>query len=376
MSTTRATTLWDHLSPQLEALVDGASLQAERPAIVSLVRRMVASWSERPLADQPWWSGVTDDCTPAELSLAIGAGEPEARVLVEAQGGPASPRAYWRAGQSLVRWLRDHQGVDVSAFRLLVPLFAPRVGGATVYWALWQAVVFRGDHRTFKVYLNPQAGTAPPEEVCRQALERLGLRDSWRSVAGALRPGDELLFAGLDLLPAAERRFKLYVRPRSGRPADDLERLCALAPGHPPGQARAFFQAMLGHSPIGRPPVVAWHFAGEGGPPVRAVPQLPLDDLPGDDRSTRETICALLAGAGVEDRRYRQVIDGLLAAASTPRRLHSWISRQERGGRARVTIYFNPCAYRGRHGPLARSPRQIWPSPLEAPRSLVERASP
>jgi hypothetical protein len=350
--------LWDHLSPQLTALLGAAGLRGRLREALELSRKLGDSWSARPIAARPSWSGVTDDCTPVELSLAISASAPEVRVLVEPQAQPASPVAYWRAGNALVEWLGDHQAADITPFRRISGLFEPRTGGPPVYWSLWLAASFCGDGLFFKVYLNPQANDRPAREVCREAMARSNVAAGWEPVARALRPSDELLFVGLDLLPADRRRFKVYVRPRS-EGADDLERLCSLAPGHRAGDARAFFERTAGTS-SGRPPVVALHFCGDQAEPVRAVPQIALSDSSFDNLGTRDKVRTLLADYGLPHDQYCESVDALLARSTAAHGLHSWISWQQDHRGPRITVYFNPCAYLARYGPIAVAPTRTW----------------
>src|SRR5262249_19615032 len=134
----------------------------------------------------PRWSGFSDDCSPYELSVALGAKRPEVRVGFEPQAEPASPTSYWRAALHLNALLCETHRASIQAVRKVEDLFSPT--DPNTYFAMWHGACFwPGREPGFKIYLNPYArgrGRAPC--VLDEALARLGYPRAISSLAANL----------------------------------------------------------------------------------------------------------------------------------------------------------------------------------------------
>jgi DMATS type aromatic prenyltransferase len=360
-------TLHEYGARQLRALCAVAGFEADEARILALFRDLSASWGAVPLAAPPRWSGITDDCSPLEFSVVYGGSQPELRFLVEPHGEPASPAAYWSAGQQLTAWLRERFALSTEPLECVEELFVPIEGDVPVYFAVYHAVVFRpGQPPLFKIYLNPGARGMPDREVCAEALQRLGLGAAWTAIAAVLTPYDQLVFFSLDLSPQLGARAKVYVRHR-GATVADLERTASAAAEYQVGDARALCQAIVGEPEpdLYRPPLTTLYCAPDQPErPQRAALQLPLYPYAPDDAVAYERIRGCLVEHGLDPERYercvRALAPGSLAEESG---LHGWVSLQREHGRPRITTYFHPRVYRARYGPLALDPARCWPSP-------------
>ena len=185
------TSLFDHVHGQLGRLcaVTGAD-----PVTAAQVLRDL--WgSEAPGARSeraPWSSGVSDDHTPVEFSLAFHRGErPTLRILAEALAASPAPRARLAAGHAFIRAQAARHGLSLAAFDRVRDLFLPddpRDG-----FGLWQSLVFPPRRRPeFKVYLDPEiSGVDRSPELVGAALGRLGLGASYSGLIDrAARPGE------------------------------------------------------------------------------------------------------------------------------------------------------------------------------------------
>src|SRR5262245_9605699 len=74
-------------SERLSALCRANGLAAKEPEITGIFASLIEPWGASPAPTTPAWpSDVCDDHTPFEFSVVLSAGEPELRILVEAQG--------------------------------------------------------------------------------------------------------------------------------------------------------------------------------------------------------------------------------------------------------------------------------------------------
>src|SRR5262245_25524453 len=89
-------------SERLSALCRAGGLVAKESEVLGVFEKLIAPWGERPAPATPHWpSDVCDDHTPFEFSIVLNAGEPELRILVEAQADEPTHAAYWKAGREL-----------------------------------------------------------------------------------------------------------------------------------------------------------------------------------------------------------------------------------------------------------------------------------
>ena len=94
--------------------------------IAEVFEGIAAVCGDQVAGEPPRWSGMSDDCSPIEWSVAFRRGAPDIRVLVEAQSEPPSLKGYAAASQRLTRWLVDNTGADDALASLVLDAFPPR----------------------------------------------------------------------------------------------------------------------------------------------------------------------------------------------------------------------------------------------------------
>jgi len=336
---------------QLGALAAASEpLARDLPRIVEVFGELLGSSATRRVHDAPGFaSDVVDDHTPFELSLAVGAGAPELRVLVETVHGDSSLAARWQAARALGDRLRDRHGADLARLDRIADLFEPRRDHGLL--ALWYAVGFRPDHAPeWKAYVDLRAqGSERARAVLEQALDRLGLAAAYPRLlceAGPRDQLDELVYFSLDLADHEHARVKVYFRHHDATVAD-LERVIG-AGGGQGGEVGAFCDAVLGHpGPYrARPPVSCWAFTG-GSEPSGATLYAPIAYYVHDDAEARTRIRRWMDGAGIDPDGYDRALAGF---ARRPLEagvgMHSYVSFKRDRGLPRMTVYFAPEAYR------------------------------
>src|SRR5581483_4477188 len=256
-------TLFDHGSGQLRAL--GRACGYDEHEIAGMLRVFAVaaeSWGGRCVEETPRWSGVTDDCSPFEFSLAIEPTGTELRMLAEAQRDPASPDTYWNAGVDLTRRLSDHCNAALDGFERVSDLFRPR---AEVYFSMLHGICFgRGDSPSMKVYLNPKAqGLERSGAIVGEALAGIGYAGVVENLQSRMRPGDEYQFLCFDLDHVFESRIKIYIRHRRCT-FDELHRYVAQVDSGVADDASLLVSALLdGRLP--RPPLTMYALNPEFG---------------------------------------------------------------------------------------------------------------
>jgi DMATS type aromatic prenyltransferase len=349
---------------KLAALCDASGVVDRKPQIVGMFNEVAGLCGDRDVRLPPRWSGVTDDCTPFEFSVALHEGRPNIRLLVEAQDDPACPQSYWKAGMRLNDWLARNHRIDLAGFRQIEDLFVPH--DPTAAWAMWHGVDFaRAGSPLFKLYLFPHAqGPERADAVLRDALSRLGFADAWSSVA-KLR-GAKDMFSHLSLDLTATPRLKVYIRHHDAT-LDALEARGATA-GIRPGDWAGFCRAIAqGHDPLSlRPIFAAYHLNGATAERLQhAVLYLPLFPFAANDAIAHERISGFLAACGIASDIYS---DCVTAMADGPlereRGLHTYLAFQRRNGLPQVTAYFGSRLYWSRYWGLVSNRRRCWPSPV------------
>src|SRR6185295_4736797 len=94
---------------------------------IHLHRRMRRICRLRAPAAKPRWSGVTDDSTPFEYSVAFRRDEARLRMLFEPQADPASATTYWQAGKRCTRRLQKAWAANIGSGLEIEELFKPKV---------------------------------------------------------------------------------------------------------------------------------------------------------------------------------------------------------------------------------------------------------
>lgn len=360
---------------QLAALATVSDqLSRDLPAIAEVFGDLLGASAVRRTRDAPAYaSDVVDDHTPFELSLAVGGGAPELRLLVETVRDDSALAARWDAARSLGEHLRDRHGADLRRLDQLADLFEPRSAYGPL--AMWYAASFRpGQAPAWKVYVDLRAqGNERARAVLEEALDRLGLAAAYPRLmreAGGRDVLDELVYFSLDLAGHERARVKVYFRHHHATAAD-LERAIAGAGNVEAGEIRAFCTAILGHAGPYRPrPLVScWSFAG-GSEPSGATLYAPIAYYVRDDAEARGRIRRWMDRTEIAPGDYERA---LAAFARRPLEsgvgMHSYVSFKRDRGLPRMTMYLAPEAYRTfPPGSLAR--REL-PAP-HRPRSPVQ----
>lgn len=340
----------------------------ETGGIVASLRMLAESWADLPLDAPPSWSGLGADASGCDVSLVLDGRRTEIRVTVEAQALPASPASYLASALRLSERLEAVHDADLSRLRAVEDLFRdldPQAPGV-----LWHGAVFsRGRAPWFKVYLHLMArGRAKAGATAHAALERLGMGACWADLAARLRPGDELLFLGFDLLPAGEARVKLYIR-HAETDAEALDLAARVLAPEGAGTIRDFVGTLTGgEGVIRRGALTALHLVEGRDKPVRLTTHLRLyPHCATSDAVLFARLRQALRRLGIPSAPYEAAVAALAGhdlAEETG--LHGWASLQWTDGRPSVTVYLSPRLYFPHYGPIALDPERLWPSPVLA----------
>lgn len=352
---------------------------ADTQPLVDIFTRLLGTAASRSAIDPPTYhSDVVDDHTPFEMSIAIGDGAPELRVLVEPVDGDPSLSGRWRAARAAGEWLRAEHGADLTRLDRVADLFEPRHEHALL--ASWYAVGIRkGGRPDVKAYFDLRArGGEHAVQLLEAALARLELAAAYpRVLRDAARRGpalDELVYFSLDLTGREGARVKVYLRHHHAS-AEDAERVVGRIGGVEAGDVRAFCDTILGGSGpyFARPLVSCWSFA-RGVEPSGATLYAPIAYYVNDDGEAAERIRRWLAPHPDTCSLYDRALS---AFARRPLDrgvgMHSYVSFKRDRGTPRSTVYFAPEVYSVfAPGTLAK---RMLPAPVRSrsPLELVRR---
>lgn len=371
---------------QLRNLGEALAFPAvETQRLIDIFTYLLGSAASRSAGDPPAYaSDVVDDHTPFEMSIAVGGGASELRVLVEPVDGDPSLGGRWRAARAAGDWLHKHHGVDLARLERVADLFEPRHEHALL--ALWYAVGIRkGARPDVKAYFDLRArGAEHSLEVLEEALARLDLAAAYpRVLREAARRGpalDELVYFSLDLAKRDGARVKVYFRHHHAS-AEDAEHVIGGIGGAAGGDVNAFCETTLGsRGPYdARPLVSCWSFA-HGAEPSGATLYAPVAYYAPHDAEVSARIRRWLQPQPDAVAQYEAAIR---AFAHRPLDrgvgMHSYVSFKRDKGALRSTAYLAPEVYRVfSPGSLAERKVPAPPrsrSPLELVRRLetVER---
>ncbi|MFO0722422.1 MAG: tryptophan dimethylallyltransferase family protein [Myxococcota bacterium] len=357
-------TVFGRAQSELTLLAQALGLGAQVPAWQQSLGAYLHRMRDRPLDLPPLWSGLSDDCTPWELSIVLRPAAVDLRILLEAQAEPATPSSYWEAALALTESLDD---ADRSRFHSLAPLFRPTDPGA--FWALWNAIDFgRGARPMHKIYFNAAAsGPAEAPRLVRTAMEQLGFGAAADALFSRLDPSDQLTHISLDLGAQAAGRLKIYARHRAASFAR-LEELFAYSPSHRAGDVELLGRVGLGAPDFSRRPVFGvFHFVDpRNALPHRTTLNVPTIPYAANDAEVTERLRALIAHLGLDEAPYRAACSHLFRGRdpAQERGRHSYLSLQRDGEAPRLTIYFGAMLFRDRYGLHGIDPTRTWPSPI------------
>jgi DMATS type aromatic prenyltransferase len=346
------TTLAQFCGDRLAAVCDRTNFAARKQEILDVYHDLSTSWGCRRIDERPPWSGGACDLTPFEISVAFSpAGAKELRFVLEPQGEPPCPASYWEATRALFDILEDKWDAQLSKLRRIEDLVEPTMrtwaeeegGSCTGYGA-----VFSGERRGFKFWFNPECqGVAARDNVCREAMRRLGLLEAWLWTRERL-PEVTSLLIGLELGDETDARVKVYARVKDPN-FEKVEGVASLATNYIPGDLTTFW-ASLGwvKLPMMRPHAVCLHFVAGVRQPVSCALQFATYPFLPNDALVRRCIRASLLHYGINGHFYDSTLSALAGQSDLEREafFHSWVSFQ-RGKHAepRMAIYFPGRAY-------------------------------
>ncbi|HEY2795620.1 MAG TPA: tryptophan dimethylallyltransferase family protein [Micromonosporaceae bacterium] len=321
-----------------------------------LLADLLATTGTRPLSRPPIWpSGIADDHTPVEFSVAFNEHErPTLRILGEALDSAPTAATNALAARRFIATQAERFGLSLSQFDRVAKLFDTDdpAGG----FALWLSLVFR--HRRapeFKTYFNPElTGVDYAPALVADAMQLLGLAGSYRdALRHGIRPGrlgqaDRLTFFALDLHDDPHARVKLYLSHHDAQ-ISDVVRAAGAVPGSDTDELAGFCATAGGgvRTFDGRPLISSYTFLGDADHAAGYSVYVPIRSYVNDDEQARHRVIGLLDRYGFDSSRLDPMI-----AALTDRRLDEGVGLiahvSLRLGRPRpgVTVYLSAEAYR------------------------------
>lgn len=298
-----------------------------------------------------WPSYVSDDHTPYELSLLLGGGEPEIRLMAEPLPltGPVTLTDTVRAAQRL-RPSLEVLGADFTRFDAVADLFLPPDPSGA--FAVWYASSFTADGvPAFKAYFNPAArGRHDAPRLVEEALARLGVRGGWATVCRAMNRGpelDELRFFSLDLARSASARVKVYGFHHQAT-YEVLSRAIAAVPGADLNAVRRFCRTLLegeGALVAERQPATCLAFVGDDPLPKTGTVHVPIRSFAGDDATAHARVKRALGELGIAAAPFEAA-----ALAMSQRPLDegcgvvAWAAVRTGGAHPKANVYLAPKA--------------------------------
>lgn len=346
-------TLGDVFRGHLRAAASALDLPCAA-ALEATLELTTASWKDRLLATPPYWSWMTADLTPIELSVNFDSDGVELRYAIEPHADPATPEAYWNAALALNTELAERYGANLARFDAVAHLFRPQ--SETPYIVAGHGVwVGRRPLPSFKIYAAPTArGKGTETATLHEACRILGVEGAWNTLTRSSQRTIEWSLVSIDLDNGPSARLKLYELLMQDPEAEVL-RIAASV-----GSSATAFAALLRAIP---PPVrqrwlVLYHSLSTRGYD-HATLQIPIAPH-ADPVLVRSGVERLLLSLGISAAPYRRLLDATGAITVAPL-AHTFVSIQMIGGRTRVTVYLAPRVYEGRYGTFDRA---IWPSPV------------
>ncbi|MFI6096531.1 tryptophan dimethylallyltransferase family protein [Lentzea sp. NPDC051213] len=328
-------------------------MSASSQRAAKLLSAALGSGGLRPLAQGPLWpSGVADDHSPVEFSVAFAENEPSiVRMIVESLGSHPHRGSNLAEAIGVLDVLNREFDLDPGQLDLVRDLFLPPdPQGLFTFW--YSLIIRPGAAPAIKVYLNPEVrGRARATGLVREALTRLGLGKVYPTVAGhALRRDqlDRFSFFALDLVDQQRARVKTYVS-HDGAAIPDIARAAAAAPGVDAELLSDVCElACGGTGPFtGRPLMSSYTFlSGDTGRPSGYSLYIPIRDYVRDDLEACERVHAIMARYGLDPAPFDR------ALASIARRplaegvgLIAHVSLRLGKPRPGITVYLSSEAY-------------------------------
>jgi DMATS type aromatic prenyltransferase len=330
--------------------------RTDSASVMRLLADLLGPAGSTALSEGPSWSsGIADDHTPVEFSVAFNTyGGPSLRILGEALASPAGTTANLAAAYRFLGAQADRFGLTTSRLARVRDLFASPDPNAV--FALWFSLVFPpGQQPEFKIYLNPELrGADRAPELVAEATRRLGVDAAYRAIveracrSGELGRGDRLSFFALDLHDGPHARIKLYLSQYDAE-RSDVVHAAGLVDGIDTSELAAFC-AVAGGGPgpySGRPLVSSYTLAPGVAKPIGYSLYVPVRSYVRDDDEARDRVAILLDHFGFDATQLDAVI-----AAVARRSLHegpgliAHASLRLGPPRPGMTVYLSSEAYR------------------------------
>ncbi|MEV6332990.1 tryptophan dimethylallyltransferase family protein [Streptomyces sp. NPDC051909] len=311
---------------------------------------MLDGWGDLPVGDEPRYpSDVANDGMPIEFSIAWSPTGIKLRALVEPLGsGEPTKASVARSSANLVRRLAKRHSAFIDKYLEIEDLFVSE--SPVSHFSVWHSVEWgpSGD-AMFKLYLNPGVhGESRSPEILRQALQRLGMEESWNLLAEKFHnfsdPRDYPIILSIDLVDSAASRVKIYFR-HAGMTASEIDPLGSLGEGYKTGAIRDICTYVVGdEGPYSKAPITCLTFRGDSAA-VRGVTfYCPLaPNLPNDEIISGRL--ADFADPGLIDPQvYARVLDAASHVPLDQSAAQSWISVKNFDDPT-MTLYVGPEIY-------------------------------
>ncbi|MGB3756137.1 MAG: tryptophan dimethylallyltransferase family protein [Rivularia sp. (in: cyanobacteria)] len=343
----KTSTYLEYGSEKLRSLVNICGMKHKTLEIAEVFKQMTLSWGDNIIDKKPLWlSGIADDHTPFEFSVAIDSETPELRILCESQRDGYTLLSNWRAGMQFNYWLMDNYGASLTRLNQVSDLFFPEDDSA--HFAMWHGACFLPNKKSeFKIYLNPQAkGKEEAQDVIKETFKRLGLKESWLAVEAVLKEQDpsknQLKYFSLDLSAKPEARVKIYWQHDDIR-VEELEKMYSVARNYVPGDITEFCQAIADTRVLSKRPVIS-HFSfieDDASVPNAATFQLPVSSYAANNATIQKRVENYLTSKNLPVSIYDNSIKSVAGhSLNTKNGIHSYISfRRDKHKKPRVTIY-------------------------------------
>jgi hypothetical protein len=191
-----------------------AALSRDPESALGWLDRLHPALGDIPVDGALHWSGVCDDCSPWELSVAHQADRTDVRLLLEAQSSPSTAPGHAEAAHRLTGAIATLPGVSLEALQQLEGLFP--MGNPDLPMAAYHGLDLSGTTPAAKIYLSPNAHPEGTAFVLRSAAQRLGRERAWEDFERRLgeRRVHDINLVSLDLTAASRTRMKVYIRQR------------------------------------------------------------------------------------------------------------------------------------------------------------------
>ncbi|KAF4765706.1 hypothetical protein N7455_004721 [Penicillium solitum] len=300
-----------------------------------------------------WVSDVSNDHSPFEYSLALSqaTGASELRFLIEAQPEESSLAALQERTSRLTDDIATEYGptkVSLDRLNLVRDLFLPSAAEGNL--ASWHSFATSNTLEKWKIYLNPLAtGRQNAFNVTREALERLGLANSWKLLENIMTGDDYPIYFSLGLSPNPEdAEVKVYVAHRGASATQIAQKHVKMDPNSSIHAIELFYSIMAGGSLgpyLGKPGLSCFHFKNKdpSRPAARTV-LYPMDSYTANDAEAQqriETYMDAISAPRLYRERYRNAISAVQRRTlEAGRGIHSWVSMKEKLDGTRSNTFY------------------------------------